>query len=57
MTLRVVLEYDEVIDFCAAYYPEMPEINSCGAAQEEASANFNEAVKLFSEPTDFRFFN
>ena len=25
MTLRVVLEYDEVIDSWAAYCPEMPE--------------------------------
>ena len=39
MTLRVVLEYDEVIDSWAAYCPEMPGINSCGATQEEAAAN------------------
>ena len=44
MTLRVVLEYDEVIDSWAAYCPEMPGINSCGATQEEAAANFKEAA-------------
>ena len=46
MTLRVVLEYDEVIDSWAAYCPEMPGINSCGATQEEAAANFKEAAEL-----------
>ena len=53
MTLRVVLEYDEVIDSWAAYCPEMPGINSCGATQEEAAANFKEAAELFFEPSDF----
>lgn len=53
MTLRVVLEYDEVIDSWAAYCPEMPGINSCGATQEEAAANFKEAAELFFEPFDF----
>ena len=46
MTLRVVLEYDEVIDSWAAYCPEMPGINSCGATQEEAAANFKEAAEF-----------
>lgn len=53
MTLRVVLEYDEVIDSWAAYCPEMPGINSCGATQEKAVANFKEAAELFFEPSDF----
>ena len=53
MTLRVVLEYDEVINSWAAYCPEMPGINSCGATQEEAAANFKEAAELFFEPSDF----
>ena len=46
MTLRVVLEYDEVIDSWAAYCPEMPGINSCGATQEEAA-------ELFIEPSKY----
>ena len=46
MTLRVVLEYDDVIDSWAAYCPEVPGINSCGATQEEAA-------ELFFEPSDF----
>ena len=53
MTLRVVLEYDEVINSWAAYCPEMPGINSCGATQEEAATNFKEAAELFFEPSDF----
>ena len=53
MTLRVVLEYDEGIDSWAAYCPEMPGINSCGATQEEAAANFKEAAELSFEPSDF----
>ena len=52
MTLRVVLEYDEVIDSWAAYCPEMPGINSCGATQEEAASNFKEAAELFFEPSN-----
>ena len=51
MTLRVVLEYDD-IDTWAAYCPEVPGINSCGATQEEATVNFKEAVELFFEPSD-----
>ncbi|MDY5046516.1 MAG: hypothetical protein SPE87_02060 [Treponema porcinum] len=31
----------------------MPGINSCGATQEEAAANFKEAAELFFEPSDF----
>lgn len=53
MTLRVVLEYDDVIDSWAAYCPEVLGINSCGATQEEAVANFKEAAELFFEPSDF----
>ena len=53
MTLRVVLEYDEVIDSWAAYCSEMPGINSCGATQEEAAANFKEAAELFFEPSKY----
>ncbi|MDY5123935.1 MAG: type II toxin-antitoxin system HicB family antitoxin [Treponema sp.] len=45
--------YDEVIDSWAAYCPEMPGINSCGATQEEAATNFKEAAELFFEPSDF----
>lgn len=53
MTLRVVLEYDDVIDSWTVYCPEVPEINFCGATQEEAVANFKEAVELFFESSDF----
>lgn len=53
MTLRVILEYDEVVSSWAAYCPELPGINSCGATQEEASKNFKEAAELFFEPSDF----
>ena len=53
MTLRVVLEYDDVIDSWAAYCPEVPGINSCGSTQEEAAENFKEAATLFFEPSDF----
>ena len=53
MTLRVVLEYDDVVNSWAAYCPELPGINSYGATQEEASANFKEAAELFFEPSDF----
>lgn len=52
MKLRVVLEYDDVINSWAAYCPEMPGINSCGATQEEAAENFKEAAELFFEPSD-----
>lgn len=53
MTLRVVLEYDAVIDSWAAYCPEVPGLNSCGATQEEATENFKEAAELFFAPSDF----
>ncbi len=46
MKLRVVLEYDDVVNSWSAYCPELPGINSCGATQEEAAA-------LFFEPSDF----
>lgn len=52
MTLRVVLEYDDVTNSWAAYCPGLPEINSYGAAEEEASKNFKEAAELFFEPSD-----
>ena len=53
MTLRVVLEYDEVIDSWAVYCPELPGVNSCGATAEETAANFKEVAELFFEPSDF----
>ena len=53
MTLRVVLEYDDVVDSWAAYYTELPGINSCGATQEEVFEHFKEASELFFEPSDF----
>ncbi len=53
MRLRVILEYDEAVNAWAAYCPELPGINSCGATQEEASKNFKEAAELFFEPSDF----
>ena len=53
MTLRVVLEYDDVVDSWAAYCPELPGINSCGATQDEASKNFKEAAELFFESSDY----
>lgn len=52
MTLRVVLEYDDVTNLWAAYCPELPGINSYGATEEEASKNFKEAAELFFEPVD-----
>ena len=52
MTLRVVLEYDDVAEAWAAYCPELPGINSCGKTQEEAAENLREAAVLFFEPSD-----
>ncbi len=54
MTLRVVLEYDDVVNSWAAYCPELPGINSCGPTLEKASENFKEAAELFFEPSDFK---
>ena len=53
MTLRLVLEYDDIAGSWAAYCPELPGVTSCGATQEEASVNFREAAELFFEPSDF----
>lgn len=52
MTVRVVLEYDEVVRAWAAYCPELPGINSCGETQETAAENFKEAAELFFAPSD-----
>lgn len=52
MTLRVVLEYDDITNSWAAYCPELPGINSYGATEEDASKNFKEAAELFFEPSD-----
>lgn len=53
MTLRVVLEYDEVVNSWAAYCPEFPDINSYGVTQVEAFENFREASELYFEPSDY----
>ncbi len=53
MTLRVVLEYDDVVNSWAAYCLELPGINSYGTTQKEAAENFKEAAELFFEPSDF----
>ena len=53
MKLRIILEYDDDVNAWAAYCPELPGINSCGATQEEAAENFKEAAELFFEPSDF----
>ena len=50
---RVGRSLREIIDSWAAYCPEMPGINSCGATQEEAAANFKEAAELFFEPSKY----
>lgn len=52
MTLRAVLEYDEVCGSWAAYCPELPGITSCGDTENEALANFKEAAELFFEPSE-----
>ena len=50
MTLCVVLEYDDEVNLWAAYCPNIPGINSCGAIQEGGAVNFKEAAELLFEP-------
>ncbi len=52
MTIRVVIEYDDVTESYAAYCPELPGCTSCGNTEEEAFRNMKEAIELYFEPTD-----
>jgi len=49
MSLRTILEYDEVCKSWAIYCPELPGLTSCGETEEEALSNFKEAVDLYFE--------
>lgn len=52
MTIRMILEYDDVANAWAAYCPELPGLNSCGDTEEEALTNFKEASELYFEPSE-----
>lgn len=52
MTIRTILEYDDVANAWAAYCPELPGLNSCGDTEEDALANFKEAAALYFEPSE-----
>jgi len=51
MKLRVVIEFDPDANAYSAVCPELPDVASCGATEEEALAKFREALELHLEPT------
>jgi predicted RNase H-like HicB family nuclease len=50
MQLRIIIEYDKVVNAFSAVCPELPGCTSCGDTEEEALQNIKEAIDLYLEP-------
>jgi predicted RNase H-like HicB family nuclease len=54
MTHQIVLEYDPEIDRYSAVCPDLPGCASAGDTEAEARLNLEEAIRLYSEPSDLK---